>query len=375
MRLRFFQVFALLLVALGAFAGVARALDFDDEDPEPPHAEIGMVYEYEIGSHAGCLPHHLVIDSGQLPPGLKLRQVNDHLSVVEGVPTEAGQFSAWIELLDCANKSAQALFVFDVWQRRWAITTPSLSTAVLGSPYSATLAGAGPDSDVTWEITQGALPAGLTLAPNGTIAGTPTAGGSSTFTVEATAKEKNFGPTRVDSKQFTLNVLAPLAARISRTTAEVKAQFRATLVATGGQGPYSWTASGLPAGLGLSSDGTLSGVPKRAGTVTFTARLTDASGATNDLRVRLVVRPHIAVATRSLRAAGVGRAYQARLAASGGVEGRRWAVTGLPRGLRLDAATGTISGVARTAGSFRIVVSVRDALGANARRALTLTVG
>jgi hypothetical protein len=375
MRLRFFQVLALLLVALGAFAGVARALDFDDEDPEPPHGEVGMVYEYEIGSHAGCLPHHLVIDSGQLPPGLKLRQVNDHMSVVEGVPTAAGTFSAWIELIDCANKSAQTLFTFDVWARRWAITTASLESAVLGSPYSATLAGAGPDSDVTWEVTQGTLPAGLTLAPNGTISGTPTAGGSSTFTVEATAKEKNFGPSRVDSKQFTLNVLAPLAARISRTTAEVKTRFRATLVATGGQGPYSWTASGLPAGLGVSSDGTLSGVPKRAGTVTFTARLTDASGATNDLRVRLVVRPHIAVATGSLRAAGVGRAYRARLAASGGVEGRRWTVSGLPRGLRLDTATGTISGVARAAGSFRIVVSVRDALGATARRPLTLTVG
>jgi hypothetical protein len=174
---------------------------------------------------------------------------------------------------------------------------------------------------------------------------------------------------------LTLSVLAPLAARISRTTAEVKTRFRATLVATGGQGPYSWTASGLPAGLGVSSDGTLSGVPRRVGTVTVTARLTDASGATNDLRVRLVVRPHIAVATGSLRAAGVGRAYRARLAASGGVEGRRWTVSGLPRGLRLDAATGTIRGVARTAGRFRIVVSVRDALGATARRALTLTVG
>src|SRR5262249_9417927 len=158
-------------------------------------------------------------------PGLKLRQVNDHTSVVEGVPTEAGTFSAWIELIDCANKSAQSLFVFDVWPRRWAITTTSLKAAVLGSPYSATLAGAGPDCDVTWEVTQGALPAGVSLAPSGTISGTPTRAGLSTFTVEATAKEKNFGPTRVDSRQFTLDVLAPLAARVSRTTAEVKTAF------------------------------------------------------------------------------------------------------------------------------------------------------
>jgi hypothetical protein len=49
---------------------VAQALDFDDEDPNPPHPEIGLVYQYEIGTHAGCLPHHLVITSGALPPGL-----------------------------------------------------------------------------------------------------------------------------------------------------------------------------------------------------------------------------------------------------------------------------------------------------------------
>jgi large repetitive protein len=375
MRLRFFEVVALLLVALGAFAGIARALDFDEEDPEPPHAEVGMVYEYEIGSHAGCLPHHLVIDSGQLPPGLKLRQVNDHMSVVEGVATEAGTFSAWIELIDCANKSAQTLFTFDVWARRWAITTASLESAVLGSPYSATLAGAGPDSDVTWELTQGALPAGLTLAPNGTISGTPTAGGSSTFTVEATAKEKNFGPTRVDSKQFALNVLAPLAARVSRTTAEVKTHFRATLVPSGGQGPYTWAATGVPAGLAVGADGTISGVPKRAGTVTLTARLSDATGASSEIRVRLVVRAHIAIATNALRAASPGRPYRALLTARGGVEGKSWSVSGLPRGLRVGASTGAITGVAQSAGTFHVVVRVRDALGATARRALTLTVG
>jgi hypothetical protein len=374
MRLRFFQVLALLLVALGAFAGAARALDFDDEDPEPPHAEIGMVYEYEIGSHAGCLPHHLVIDSGQLPPGLKLREVNDHMSVVEGVPTVGGTFSAWISLKDCANKSAEALFVFDVWPRRWAITTSSLEPAAPGSSYSATLTGSGPDSDVTWEITQGALPAGLMLASNGTISGTPTAGGSSTFTVEATAKEKNFGPTRVDSKQFTLNVLAPLAARVSRTTAEVKARFRATLVPSGGQAPYTWAATGVPAGLTVGSDGTISGVPKRAGIVTFTARLTDATGASSEIRVRLVVRAHIGVATSALRAGSAGDPYRAKLTARGGVEGQTWSVTGLPRGLHVSAATGVISGVAQGVGSFRILVRVRDALGAASTKRLTLAI-
>jgi Putative Ig domain len=373
MRLRFIQVFALLLVVLGAFAGVARALDFDDEDPEPPHGEVGEVYNYVIGSHAGCLPHRLEIIQGELPPGLTLSRIALDKHLVSGVPTEPGTFSAWIALKDCDNKSSEALFTFDIWARRWAITTQSLKDAVLGAPYSQTLQGSGPDSDVTWTVTAGSLPAGLTLAANGTISGTPTAAGSATFTVKADAKEKNFGPERVDSHEYTLSVLAPLAAQISRTTAEVKTRFRATLLGTGGQGPYTWSATGVPAGLKVGSDGTISGVPKRAGASTLTARITDASGATTDLRVRLLVRPHIAVATSRLRSGSTGHAYSAKLTARGGVEGKAWSASGLPRGLQVSA-TGVISGVAHGGGTFRVTVRVHDALGASAKKALVLTI-
>ena len=89
----------------------------------PPHAEIGMVYSYVIGTHAGCLPHRLEVLSGALPPGLSIRSIALDKHVVEGVATETGTFSAWIALMDCANKSAETLFTFDVWARRWGIAT------------------------------------------------------------------------------------------------------------------------------------------------------------------------------------------------------------------------------------------------------------
>ena len=53
--------------------------------------------------------------------------------------------------------------------------------------------------------------------------------------------------------------------------------YKAALAATGGTEPYTWTASGLPAGLACDADGVISGrVPK--GTYTFTATVTDADG-------------------------------------------------------------------------------------------------
>lgn len=375
MRFRFFQVLVLAMVAAAAFAGVARALDFDDEDPNPPHPEIGLLYHYEIGTHAGCLPHRLSVDSGELPPGLTLTQINDHTGLVSGIATQEGTFSAWLEVRDCADKSAQTLFTFEVWARRFAIATPSLAPAALGSPYSATLATSGIPSNTTWAVTGGTLPAGMTLSKDGVLSGTPTAVGSSTFTVQATGVAKDFTGTRIDSKQYTLSVTA-LAARLSRATAEAGIPFRTTLVASGGQGPYTFSASGTPAGITVGSDGTVSGVPTRAGAFTLTAHVVDASGAAKDVSVRLVVRPRLAIAARALPSAASGHAYHAKVTVRGGVAGLRWSIASgsLPRGLKLGASTGRITGVPVQAGTFRITLRVRDALGAVAREKLSLRV-
>jgi hypothetical protein len=54
MRLRFIGIVSLLAALLALVAGVARALDFDDEDPHPPRAEIGLLYHYEIGRTPGA---------------------------------------------------------------------------------------------------------------------------------------------------------------------------------------------------------------------------------------------------------------------------------------------------------------------------------
>jgi large repetitive protein len=375
MRLRFFQVLVLAMAAAAAFAGVARALDFDDEDPNPPHPEIGLVYHYEIGTHAGCLPHHLVLDSGQLPPGLTLTQLNDHTGLVSGIATQEGTFSAWLDVKDCENRSAQALFTFEVWARRFSIATPSLPPAALGSPYSVTLATSGIPSNTTWAVTSGSLPAGLALSKDGLVSGTPTAVGPSTFTVQATGVAKDFTGTRIDSKQYTLNVAA-LAARLSRATAEAGVPFRTTLIGTGGQAPYTWSATGTPAGLTVATDGTVSGVPTKAGAYTLTTHVVDTSGASKDVSVRLVVRPRLAIASKVLPSAASGHAYNAKVAVRGGVAGLRWSIASgsLPTGLKLGASTGRITGVPTRAGTFRITLRVRDALGAVSSKTLFLRV-
>src|SRR5262249_16934593 len=375
MRLRLFQVFALLAVLAGAFAGIARALDFDDEDPHPPRGEVGATYYYKIGAHAGCLPYHFVVDSGQLPPGLKLSDLDIKTGLVSGTPTESGTWSAWLSLHDCDGTSAQTLFTFEVWPRSWGIKTTSLPSAVAGAPYTAKLqAGDHPTTVVTWKVSDGALPTGLSLASDGTIAGTPTAPGSFTFAITATSSDSD-SITRSDSKQFTINVVA-LSAAASRTVAEVGVRFRSPLIATGGQTAYSWSSpAGLPPGLNVGADGLISGVPTRVGTYTATVHLAEAGGAARDVQLKLVVRARLAIRTSRLPSAAVGHAYSARIAVRGGVPRFRWTVSGLPRGLSFSARAAVISGRAAAAGTYRVKLRVRDALGASSTKVLVLRVG
>lgn len=66
-----------------------------------------------------------------------------------------------------------------------AIGTTSLPAGTLGVAYTATLSATGGTSPYTWSITSGSLPAGLTLgSTTGVISGTPTAAGSSSFTIQ-----------------------------------------------------------------------------------------------------------------------------------------------------------------------------------------------
>lgn len=67
------------------------------------------------------------------------------------------------------------------------ITTASLDGAVVGTAYTAKLAataGTGGGA-ITWSVTSGTLPVGLSLAADGAITGTPTEAGAYSFTVTA----------------------------------------------------------------------------------------------------------------------------------------------------------------------------------------------
>ncbi|MGH3119384.1 MAG: putative Ig domain-containing protein, partial [Gaiellales bacterium] len=215
------------------------------------------------------------------------------------------------------------------------------------------------------------------LSPAGTISGTATAAGASTFTVKATAKEKNFGPTRVDSRQYTLTVAAQLGATLSSRRAEVGRPFRAAVAPSGGVAPYRLAVAGLPAGLRFDSGkNQITGVPRKAGSFVLKTTVTDSSGSAQSVDVRLVVARKLTIAASRLPGATVGHAYSVEIRKVGGVGPFSWTIGSgrLPQGLKLNAQTGTIAGTPRSAGTSVVKLKVRDALGAVSTRRLSLSV-
>ncbi|MBA3734332.1 MAG: putative Ig domain-containing protein [Actinobacteria bacterium] len=353
----------------GVFAGVASALDFNDDAEEAPRGEVGKIYRFEMPSHGGCFyaPYRYVLESGELPPGVKLGNARNLVGLVDGVPTEAGVYRAWIALKDICGNSAELLFTFEIWARRWSIATDSLKPATVGADYSAQLQDQGIQSNVTYEVTSGTLPAGLTLSPAGQISGTPMAVGSSTFTVKGTAVSTNPSAdgTRVDSKTFTLNVSEPLVARLSTRAAEVGVRYVGSLSANGGQGPYTWAASSLPVGLSLGSSGSITGTPATVGSYSSQMTVTDANGNSKTTAVTFRVAPKLVISTKSVRGASVGSAFSFKLGTKGGVRPVRWSIArgALPTGLRLNAVKGTIAAIARATASARVTLRAKDAAG------------
>jgi hypothetical protein len=83
------------------------------------------------------------------------------------------------------------------------ITTSSpLTSGTQSSAYSQSLIATG-DTPISWSVTGGSLPTGLSLSSGGLLSGTPSAAGVSTFTAAAT------NTTGSDSKSFSLTINVP----------------------------------------------------------------------------------------------------------------------------------------------------------------------
>ncbi|HKV48575.1 MAG TPA: putative Ig domain-containing protein [Candidatus Acidoferrales bacterium] len=253
----------------------------------PTGAMNGVPYTATVAAQYGTAPLTYYIDSGSLPAGLTL---NPNSGQIVGTPTFPGpgsQTSNFVVQVKDFNGSIAATplaLSITVAGPPPLSASASLPQGFIGAGYSGTIASNGGVTPLSFGVSSGSLPGGLTLNSNsGQITGTPTTTGTSSFTVSVTDSAV---PTHQSaSVPGSITVSNPPAFHITTTSVPngaTAAGYSALLQAQGGIPPYTWTlVSGqLPAGLTLSSQsnntGLISGNPILAGTSTFTVQVTDS---------------------------------------------------------------------------------------------------
>ncbi len=288
------------------------------------------------------------------------------------------------------------------------ITTASLANGTVGSAYSQTLAASGGTPSYSWALASGSgpLPTGLTLNSNGTITGTPSAAGTSNFTVRVTdsqqaTAQKAFsiaiggGGPQYDSQFLSQDV---------PTTLTPGQSFNSTL-RWRNTGAQTWLGSnGFRLGSQNPADNRTWGGnavfvsslvinPGQTLEITFTAFAPTTPGTYNfqwqcfqsgvgyfgqpSTNVQITVsQPQSSptVTSPSPLEAAQGSAFTHQLTATGGTLPYTWSiVTGsLPAGLNL--AGGVIAGAPASAGSVTFTVQVSDSQSRTGQKAITINI-
>jgi hypothetical protein len=349
-------------------AGIKLGVSLAVTTASLPEADTGAPYDQALTASGGVAPYTWAVTSGSLPSGLSLSSAG----VITGTAGTPGTSGFTAKVTDADSNTATASLSLTV-TLNLAVTTVSLPDGTTGAAYSQALTATGGTAPYSWSVSAGSLPAGLTLPSGGTISGTPTTAGTSSFTVVVTDTDGNTA-----TQALSLAVVAELAVTTTTLPAGVAGgPYSQTLAAAGGTTPYAWSlASGaLPAGVFLSSAGVISGTPSATGDFSFTAEVTDADADTATQALSLAITADLTVTTLFLAAAITGSAYRAALTAAGGTAPYSWSVTAgsLPAGLAL-AGTGVISGTPAVPGTSSFTVEVTDADSDTASLALSIIV-
>jgi hypothetical protein len=255
--------------------------------------------------------------------------------------------------------AAQPLNVF---VDRLSFRTTSLPQGTVFMPYALRLEAEGGDGSYRYAVLRGSLPTGLRLeGSTGIVRGTPLQSGTFqlTFEVRSNALAATLElQLVVDESGVGLTLATELLPQ-----GTLGLPYESSLVAAGGEPPYTFTVvtGALPTGLDLSGTGLIGGIPRLEGTTSFTVEVRDALGAR--VRSELAIEidsPNVALLSTNPPPVGLGEPVDLALVVSGGQAPYTWqAVSSPPPGLTFTE-TGRLTGTPTQLGRFATRVRVTD---------------
>ncbi len=228
----------------------------------------------------GLPPFAWTVTQGAVPPGLTLGADGS----LTGTPTTAGSFAFTVTATDSAQTPGSGSQPFTV-----TINTPgplvvdpgqTPPAGVHGTPYGITFTATGGYLPLSWTVSAGTLPPGLTLTSDGTLSGTPTKASATQFAFTVTVTDSSTPNPATNSVAYAMTISEPPPPSIDNTpppTATVGSLYSFQFTASDGLAPLTWTASSAPmGGLAVSLNGLLSGTPSMAGVFPITLTVKDA---------------------------------------------------------------------------------------------------
>ncbi|MBR4196321.1 MAG: putative Ig domain-containing protein [Synergistaceae bacterium] len=332
-----------------------------------PDGVAGSAYTAVLATDSASAVVWTLTNSTSLPEGLTLDRT---AGTISGTPSTAGDYTFTVKASPETGAPATKGFTLRIQAQGTSsitITTTSLPSGTVNTSYNAVLSASA--SNVTWSVSAGSLPQGLSLnSSTGAITGTPTAAGTSSFTIRAVSGSNSA------EKALSITVNAGTSTITITTTAlpEGIAGMSYSAVLLSNPSGASWTLSGnLPAGLAMDSSGRISGTPTNSGNFSFTA--TAVYGSARASRTLSVKISPLEITTSALPGGTVSESYSQTLSSNG--TGLSWTVSGgnLPPGLTLNASSGLLSGTLTEAGEYTFTVYAHNSY-AGASKQFTVTV-
>jgi len=130
---------------------------------------LANTYSVALIATGGVAPY-LWSTQDRLPAGITLSSSG----VISGIPTGLGALSFAVRVTDSFTPQQDEVRIFTLTvTSALRMTTTTLPGGFLNRAYSHQLLAAGGTTPLTWVVTGGALPEGLTLGTNGLLQGTP----------------------------------------------------------------------------------------------------------------------------------------------------------------------------------------------------------
>ena len=239
--------------------------------PTLPDGIVNQSYAEAVTCTGGPNQYAWRVIESSLPAGIAFDPV---AAIVAGIATADGTGSLTLEAYDPADpyRSVTETLSLTINLPRLVVTVPQPAAGQVGVEFRLSPTATGAMGSTTWTTTD--LPAGLTQDPvSGVISGIPTMWGSSTINVQVRDSRNR------EASQPAAIVVKSAALAIPVATlphGRLNTMYSVALAATGGTGSTTWSANGnLPAGMSFHDSGTISGVPTKSGTFTFTVTASD----------------------------------------------------------------------------------------------------